>query len=552
MAAVERINARADTLCALRAAACCFCCLPPPQRAALSFAHRLLAPQPPYTHNTQGPVSSLGIYVNCGSIYESPATSGASALLESLAFKATAHRDAPRVMQEVELIGANVLAQASREQMSYTVDFLGTHAPAALELLADCVLNPALEAREVEEQQARLAALLASPDVQPLQLTERLVCGAYEGALSKPLIPDADGLAALTPARLAGFVREQFLGPRVVLAGAGVDHKRLVELAAPMLGALPAGSGGSGAHSSSSTSSSSTSSTSSSSSMSTSSSSNSGSSSAAAAADDEPPSRYVGCHALLPGAAPQTSLILAFESRGGWRDVQASVVMTVLTYLLGGGSSFSSGGPGKGMHSRLYTRVLNQYHWVHACSSFTNTFNGTGLVGVQASADHAKAGVMLDVMCRELEALASPPPGDQLERAKRMAVSLIHSVLESKSASAEDIGRQFLTYGHRISGAEYVRMIEAVSPADVAGFVRSLLASRPSLAALGDGAEGASYERLLARYGPGGEGAGAAGRGGGGAGAAAGGGGGSGGSGLLGGLFGSGGAVAAAFGGRGR
>ena len=54
-----------------------------------------------------------------------------------------------------------------------------------------------------------------------------------------------------------------------------------------------------------------------------------------------------------------------------------------------------------------------------------------------------------------------------------MAVSLIHSVLESKSASAEDIGRQFLTYGHRISGAEYVRMIEAVSPADVAGFVRS-------------------------------------------------------------------------------
>jgi hypothetical protein len=38
--------------------------------------------------------------------------------------------------------------------------------------------------------------------------------------------------------------------------------------------------------------------------------------------------------------------------------------MTVLTYLMGGGNSFSSGGPGKGMHSRLYTRVLNQYHWV--------------------------------------------------------------------------------------------------------------------------------------------------------------------------------------------
>jgi processing peptidase subunit alpha len=45
--------------------------------------------------------------------------------------------------------------------------------------------------------------------------------------------------------------------------------------------------------------------------------------------------------------------------------------MTVLTYLMGGGNSFSSGGPGKGMHSRLYTRVLNQYHWVGAAGAST-------------------------------------------------------------------------------------------------------------------------------------------------------------------------------------
>jgi len=199
--------------------------------------------------------------------------------------------------------------------------------------------------------------------------------------------------------------------------------------------------------------------------------------------------------------------------------------MTVLTYLMGGGNSFSSGGPGKGMHSRLYTRVLNQFHWVraawaaaggvggvegslrgsgltfwmlpftrrghtrahtsfsvllrsprnntpqpkspspaphtqpkpepqtpvqvHSCSAFSNTFNSTGLLGIQAASEPAYARQMLDVMCRELEALASPPPQEQLERAKKMSVSLIQNALESKSASAEDIGRQFLTYGHR-------------------------------------------------------------------------------------------------------
>ncbi len=80
----------------------------------------------------------------------------------------------------------------------------------------------------------------------------------------------------------------------------------------------------------------------------------------------------------MPGANPQANLILSFEYKGGWRDVKGAVVMTVLTFLLGGGSSFSSGGPGKGMHSRLYTRVLNQHHWVHSCSAFSSTFNSSG------------------------------------------------------------------------------------------------------------------------------------------------------------------------------
>jgi len=37
--------------------------------------------------------------------------------------------------------------------------------------------------------------------------------------------------------------------------------------------------------------------------------------------------------------------------------------MTVLTYLLGGGNSFSSGGPGKGMHRLVATeQSLSQYY----------------------------------------------------------------------------------------------------------------------------------------------------------------------------------------------
>lgn len=45
-------------------------------------------------------------------------------------------------------------------------------------------------------------------------------------------------------------------------------------------------------------------------------------------------------------AGPVTHCMLGFEASGGWRDVKGSVVMTVLQYLMGGGGSFSAGGPG--------------------------------------------------------------------------------------------------------------------------------------------------------------------------------------------------------------
>lgn len=45
-------------------------------------------------------------------------------------------------------------------------------------------------------------------------------------------------------------------------------------------------------------------------------------------------------------AGEQTHAMLAFEFAGGWNDVKGSVAVTVLQFLLGGGGSFSAGGPG--------------------------------------------------------------------------------------------------------------------------------------------------------------------------------------------------------------
>jgi hypothetical protein len=71
-----------------------------------------------------------------------------------------------------------------------------------------------------------------------------------------------------------------------------------------------------------------------------------------------------------------------------------------VTYLLGGGSDFSSGGPGKGMHSRLYQNVLTKRTWVTSCSAYSNVFENTGLLGIMMSTpDPTRADELVGIIC---------------------------------------------------------------------------------------------------------------------------------------------------------
>lgn len=108
----------------------------------------------------QTPVASIGLHVDCGSIYESPDSFGATHLLERMAFKSTLNRSHLRIVREVEAIGGNVTASGSREHISYTYDALKTYVPQMVELLIDCVRNPAFLDWEVSEQVSCLFCIL--------------------------------------------------------------------------------------------------------------------------------------------------------------------------------------------------------------------------------------------------------------------------------------------------------------------------------------------------------------------------------------------------------
>ncbi|XP_062232085.1 mitochondrial-processing peptidase subunit alpha-like [Phragmites australis] len=413
------------------------------------------------SEDVPGPSACIGVFVNSGSIYETGESTGVSHLLEKLAFKDTAHRSHLQIVQELELAGGNVGASAAREQMVYSYDTLKAYLPQAVEVLVDCVRNPLFPQDEVERQLA-----LAREQVQELQknperfLMEALNLVGYTGALANPLIAPEDALVRINDSIIQKFYHENFTADRLVLAASGVDHQNLLDIAEHLLSDWHKGS-----------------------------------------PVEKPESTYVGGDSRHSAESDMTHVALAFEVPGGWLQERDATIMTVMQTLMGGGGSFSSGGPGKGMHSRLYLRVLNKYHSVQSFSAFSDVYDNTGLFGIYLTTPSDFVAKAVDVAINELIAIATPGEVTEVElkRAKNSTISSVLMNLESRVIVAEDIGRQLLTYGCRKPIDYFLQCMDEITLNDITSFARKMLSSQPTMASWGDVGKVPPYEFVCKR-----------------------------------------------------
>ncbi|GIY07928.1 mitochondrial-processing peptidase subunit alpha [Caerostris extrusa] len=85
------------------------------------------------------------------------------------------------------------------------------------------------------------------------------------------------------------------------------------------------------------------------------------------------------------GPTPMPELahfVLALESCS--HQHSEFIPFCVLNTMMGGGGSFSAGGPGKGMYTRLYTNVLNRYQSDVQCNIY-HSYSDSGIFCIHAS-----------------------------------------------------------------------------------------------------------------------------------------------------------------------
>lgn len=459
-----------------------------------------------------GSFSGVGVYIEAGSRFENGYLSGVSHIVDRLAFKSTHNKSAEDMQEIVESLGGNIQCVSSRESMMYQAATFNSSVGAATELLAETVRNPRITDEEINDElvtaQYEIDEIWKKPE---LILPELVHMAAFKNnTLGNPLLCPAERIPEINKTVVETY-REAFYRPeRTVVAFAGVPHAEAVQLAAQFFGdmkgsELPAlsrtdsdastDSESSGAFSQYSTPASSQSSGILSKiplfkNLSTSASKNAsifGETKIHPTPEEiKQLARYTGGFISLPSQPPSmnpnqpvfTHIHLAFEGLPiGSDDIYA---LATLNTLLGGGGSFSAGGPGKGMYSRLYTNVLNQHAWVESCIAFNHSYVDSGLFGISALCIPGRTQQMLDVMCQELRSLTvesgfSALSHAEVNRAKNQLRSSLLMNLESRMVELEDLGRQVQVHGRKIPVQEMCRKIESITVQDLRRVARKVL-----------------------------------------------------------------------------
>jgi len=413
-------------------------------------------------------MSNVGIYVDVGSRFLAPHSSGAIHYLADMQmnFFPTKTRSLLQASTDFYRMGSTMQISAYRDCLLYRGECFRSSIQGTMDVVADLAMNSELENWIVNEKKneylwRRGDNLDNTEELIPELMHQAAYCGNTYGL---PLHMQ-DTTQGEVSGEVMRYLQAAFFQPsRIIAVGVGVAHEALEDVAFNSLGHLREGEGVN--------------------------------SEIAKAAPN-----YTGGELRLSRELDgQVHVGLCFETEN-WhsKDVMA---MSVLNVLMGGGGSFSPGGPGKGMYSRLYQDALARFNWISHISCNHSVFEDTGLFSYYGTSQPEHAGRLVDVMIHQAkqaaEKVASP---EELARAKNCLAANICYEYEKREVQFEDVARQAAVYGTVKSPEEWQPIIEAVTAQDVQRVAQKMIKTTPTLvSAGGDLSQVPTHSQVSAKF----------------------------------------------------
>lgn len=392
--------------------------------------------------------ASIGVHVAVGSRHEAESEHGLSHLIEHMAFKGTARRSALEIAEEIESAGGDLNAATASEHTFYQARVLPEDVGLALDVLADILTESVFDPQELEREKGVILQEIGAVEDTPDDLVFELFDAAAfpEQPIGRPILGRPESVSRFTRADIARYLDRFYGANALIVAGAGaIDHESIVAEAARLF------------------------------------------EKAGQVAPPAPvPARYVGGEKIVRRRIEQANVVVGFESVGHTHE--QSYAAHVFASAVGGG-----------MSSRLFQEVREKRGLAYSIYAFNWSFADTGLFGFSAAASPRDMADLMKVSLDCLAAALDDLDEEEMRRAKaQMKVSLL-TALESSPARAEQIARQTEIFGRILAREEIVGAIDRLTLPDVRAAGRKLLASAPTVAAVGPATRALSAARVAER-----------------------------------------------------
>ena len=378
--------------------------------------------------------ASLGVFVAAGSRHESEGEHGLSHLLEHMAFKGTAKRNARAIAETIENVGGDLNAETGVEQTAYFARVLGEDVDLALDVIADILTDSRFDPDELAREKNVILQEIGSVEDAPDDFVFDLFTAAAwpRQPIGRPILGTRESVGGFDRTAIAAYLRRHYRSGAAIVAAAGaVDHDRIAARAQSLLAPL-----------------------------------------GAAKADPPAPAAYRGGESMMKKRLEQTHIVVGFEGRA-IADAAHDAAHVFAT---------AAGG---GMSSRLFQEVREKRGLAYSIYSFHWGFSDCGLFGFYAGSAPKDAGEVgraaLDCLAEAAERLDAA----EVDRAKAQFKVSTLTALESPSARAQQLARQTLVYGAPLSLDAMLARIAAIGVDDVRQAGAAMLRSPPTVAVIG-------------------------------------------------------------------
>ncbi|SBT34288.1 mitochondrial-processing peptidase subunit beta, putative (MAS1) [Plasmodium ovale wallikeri] len=382
-------------------------------------------------------VPTIGIWISSGSKYENKFNNGVAHFLEHMIFKGTKKRNRIQLEKEIENMGAHLNAYTAREQTGYYCRCFKEDIKWCIELLSDILTNSIFDDNLIEmEKHVILREMEEVEKCKDEVIFDKLHMTAYrDHPLGYTILGPIENIKNMKRNDILSYIQKNYTSDRMVLCAVGdVNHDDIVKLAEhhfshlkPQQKIIPS------------------------------------------VCETEKPF-FCGSEIIArdDDSGPSAHVAVAFEGVS-WKSPD-SIVFMLMQCIIGTYKKSEEGiVPGKLSSNRTINNICNKM--TVGCADYYTSFNtcysNTGLFGFYVQCDELAVEHALGELMFGITSLSYSITDEEVELAKIQLKTQLISMFESSSTVAEEVSRQLLVYGRKISLAEFILRLNEIDTEEV-------------------------------------------------------------------------------------